>query len=473
MLSQQDIANVLSGYDHLKIRVGAIASHSALDIFDGAIEEGFPTVAYAQRGRELTYGKYFASRRASTGRVSRGIVDRTLILDRFDEILDEEFQHRMRERNVILIPNRSLTSYVDLAAIESNLRVPLFGSRSMLRIEDRGEEGDYYDLLAKGGLPTPERVEPKDIDQLCIVKLHHAQKPLERGFGITIGNALRRILLTSIPGAAITHVKIDGVQHEFSTLSGVKEDVADIIMNLKNVRFKLMDNNPDKVNLSIKGKHIFTANDIQKASDQFEILNPEQYISEINSKGKIDMELRIGIGKGYVPSEENDLPNLTVGTLSIDSIFNPVTNASFSVQPVPGAKEPIEILKMEVTTDGSITAKDASSYSATYLREHLKFVEAISNPSVLEISDGVSEETIMLRKLLNSTIDEMELSVRSFNCLQAAGIKYIHELVNKEENQMLKYKNFGRKSLTELVEKLDSMGLHFGMEIEKILAEEG
>ena len=298
-------------------------------------------------------------------------------------------------------------------------------------------------------------------------------QPLERGFGVTIGNALRRVLLTSIPGAAITHVKIDGVQHEFSTLTGVKEDVADIIMNLKSVRFKLMDNNPDKVNLSLKGKHIFTASDIQKASDQFEILNPDQYISEINAKGKIELELRIGIGKGYVPSEENDLPNLTVGTLSIDSIYNPVTNASFSVQPVPGAKEPIEILSMEIETDGSITAKDAASYSATYLREHLKFVEAIANPSVLEISDGVSEETIMLRKLLNSTIDEMELSVRSFNCLQAAGIKYIYELVNKEENQMLKYKNFGRKSLTELVEKLDSMGLHFGMEIDKIMAEEG
>ena len=298
-------------------------------------------------------------------------------------------------------------------------------------------------------------------------------QPLERGFGVTIGNALRRVLLTSIPGAAITHVKIDGVQHEFSTLTGVKEDVADIIMNLKSVRFRLMDNNPDKVNLSLKGKHIFTANDIQKASDQFEILNPDQYISEINAKGKIELELRIGIGKGYVPSEENDLPNLTVGTLSIDSIFNPVTNVSFNIQPVPGAKDPIEILSMDIETDGSITAKDAASYSATYLREHLKFVEAIANPSVLEISDGVSEETIMLRKLLNSTIDEMELSVRSFNCLQAAGIKYIYELVSKEENQMLKYKNFGRKSLTELVEKLDSMGLHFGMEIDKIMAEEG
>ena len=298
-------------------------------------------------------------------------------------------------------------------------------------------------------------------------------QPLERGYGTTIGNAMRRVLLTSIPGAAITHVKIDGVQHEFSTIEGVKEDVADIIMNLKKVRFKLMDSAPDKVTLSIKGKKSFTAQDIQNASDQFEILNPEEYITEVNSKGKLDIELRIGIGKGYVPSEANDMPNLPVGTLSIDSIFNPVTNVTFNVQPVPGAKDPIEILSLDVTTDGSITAKDAVSYTATYLREHFKFIEAISNPSVLEISDGVSDETMALRKLLNQTIDEMELSVRSYNCLQAAGIKYIHELVSKEENQMLKYKNFGRKSLTELVEKLDSMGLHFGMEVDKIMAEEG
>ena len=223
----------------------------------------------------------------------------------------------------------------------------------------------------------------------------------------------------------------------------------------------------------MKGKKIFTAQDIQNASDQFEVLNPDEYITEVNSKGKLDIEIRIGIGKGYVPSESNDKPNLSVGTLSIDSIFNPVTNVTFNVQPVPGAKEPIEILSLDVTTDGSITAKDAVSYSATYLREHLKFIEAISNPSVLEISDGISDETMALRKLLNQTIDEMELSVRSYNCLQAAGIKYIHELVNKEENQMLKYKNFGRKSLTELVEKLDSMGLHFGMAVDKIMAEEG
>jgi len=298
-------------------------------------------------------------------------------------------------------------------------------------------------------------------------------QPLERGYGTTIGNAMRRVLMTSIPGAAITHVKIEGVQHEFSTIEGVKEDVADIIMNLKKIRFKLMDNEPDKVVLSLKGKKSFTAKDIQDASDQFTVLNPDEYITEVNSKGKLDIEIRIGIGKGYVPSEDNDKPNLPVGTLSIDSIFNPVTNVTFNILPVPGAKEPIEILSLDVTTDSSITAKDAVSYSATYLREHFKFIEAISNPSVLEISDGVSDETMALRKLLNQTIDEMELSVRSYNCLQAAGIKFIHELVSKEENQMLKYKNFGRKSLTELVEKLDSMGLHFGMAVDKIMAEEG
>ena len=298
-------------------------------------------------------------------------------------------------------------------------------------------------------------------------------QPLERGYGITLGNAMRRVLLTSIPGAAITHVKIEGVQHEFSSIEGIKGDVADIFMNLKMVRFKLMDNNPDKVSLSFKGKKVFTAKQIQDSSDQFEILNPDQYITEINSSGKLDLELRIGIGKGYVPAEENNLPNLSLGTLSVDSVFNPVTKVTFNVKPVPGAKDPIEILSLDIETDGSISPKDAISYSATYLREHLKFVEAISHPEVLEITTGISEETMELRKLLNLAIDEMELSVRSFNCLQAAGIKYIFELVSKEETQMLKYKNFGRKSMTELIEKLDSMGLHFGMEINKIMAEEG
>ena len=294
-------------------------------------------------------------------------------------------------------------------------------------------------------------------------------QPLERGYGVTVGNALRRVLLTSLPGAAITNVKVEGVLHEFSTITGVKEDMADIIQNLKSVRFKLSDSDVDNVKLSLKGKKVFTAADIQKATDQFEVLNQDQYITEINSNGKMDIELRIGVGKGYIPSEENELPNAPIGTLAMDSIFNPVTKVTYNIQPVPGAKDPIEILSIEIETDGSVTPQDAISYSATVLMDHLKLVEAIAKPEVLGVTENISEEIIQVRNLLNLTIDEMELSVRSHNCLQAAGIKHIYELVSKEESEMLKYKNFGRKSLTELVEKLDDMGISFGMDVDKYL----
>ena len=294
-------------------------------------------------------------------------------------------------------------------------------------------------------------------------------QPLERGYGVTVGNALRRVLLTSLPGAAITNVKIEGVLHEFSTISGVKDDMADFVQNLKGVRFKLSDSKVDNVKINLKGKHVFTAADIQSATDEFEILNPDHYITEINAKGKIDLEIRIGVGKGYVPSEDNELPNAPIGTLAIDSIFNPVTKVTYNVQPVPGAKDPIEILNIEVVTDASVTPQDAISYSATVLMDHLRLVEALAKPEVLEVTEQISEEVIKIRNLLNLTIDEMELSVRSHNCLQAAGIKYIYELVSKEETEMLKYKNFGRKSLTELVEKLDDMGISFGMDVDKYL----
>ena len=294
-------------------------------------------------------------------------------------------------------------------------------------------------------------------------------QPLERGYGVTVGNALRRVLLTSLPGAAITNVKIEGVLHEFSTISGVKDDMADIVQNLKGVRFKLSDSKVDNVKIRLKGKHVFTAADIQAATDQFEILNPDHYITEINAKGSIELEIRIGVGKGYVPSEDNELPNAPIGTLAIDSIFNPVTKVTYNVQPVPGAKDPIEILNVEVVTDASVTPQDAISYSATVLIDHLRLVEALAKPEVLEVTEQISEEVIKIRNLLNLTIDEMELSVRSHNCLQAAGIKYIYELVSKEESEMLKYKNFGRKSLTELVEKLDEMGISFGMDVDKYL----
>jgi DNA-directed RNA polymerase subunit alpha len=294
-------------------------------------------------------------------------------------------------------------------------------------------------------------------------------QPLERGYGVTVGNALRRVLLTSIPGAAITNVKVENVLHEFSTISGVKDDMTDIIQNLKGVRFKLSDSDVDNVKISLKGNRVFSAKDIQDVTDQFEVLNLDHYITEINAKGSINMELRIGVGKGYVSSEDNELPNAPIGTLAIDSIFNPVTKVTYNVQPVPGAKDPIEILSIEVETDGSITPQDAISYSASVLMDHLRLVEAIAKPEVLEVTEQISEEVIKIRNLLNLTIDEMELSVRSHNCLQAAGIKYIYELVSKEESAMLKYKNFGRKSLTELVEKLDEMDISFGMDVDKYL----
>ena len=290
-------------------------------------------------------------------------------------------------------------------------------------------------------------------------------QPLDRGMGTTLGNTLRRVLLTSIPGAAITNVKIDGILHEFTTVKGVKDDVTDILMNLKGVRFRLLDNQPDKIHIKLKGKGLFTAKDIQSISEQYEILNPDHYITELNGKGNLELELWIGVGKGYATSEENEFPNSTIGVISLDSIFNPVTKVTFNTTALPGAKEDLEILEIEIHTDGSITPKDAVSHSASVIMEHLKYVEAISNPEILEVMDHVSEEAIALQKLLNSTIDEMELSVRSYNCLHAAGIVFIHELVSKEENEMLRYKNFGRKSLTELIEKLGEMDLSFGMDV--------
>ena len=183
MINQQDISVILEDYDQLKLRIGMTASHSALDICDGAIEEGFPTVAYCQSGREKLYSEYFRTQRSSSGRVKRGMVDKAITLDRFDGILDTQFQTGMRDRNMIFIPNRAFTSYCNIDAIENNFKVPMFGSRSMLRMEERTEEFDYYWLLDKAGLPSPEPIhDPQDIDCLTIVKLHHAEKKLERGF---------------------------------------------------------------------------------------------------------------------------------------------------------------------------------------------------------------------------------------------------------------------------------------------------
>ena len=297
-------------------------------------------------------------------------------------------------------------------------------------------------------------------------------KPLERGYGITVGNSLRRALLTAVPGAAITNVKIEGALHEFSTLDGIKEDVADILMNLKAVRFHLFESVVEPIRLKIKGKKTFTAANIQAASNDFTILNPDLYITEVAKDTTLEIELRLGIGKGYKSSEENKLSNSPVGIIPIDSIFNPVTKVTFNVSSLPGAKEDLEMLSLNVITDGSITPIDAVSYCSSVLSEHYKIIHAISNPSVLEIDKPVSEEILRTRKLLESSIDEMELSVRSHNCLEVAGITLIGALVQKDESEMLEYKNFGRKSLNELIEKLEQMGLKFGMDISPYLENE-
>ena len=195
-------------------------------------------------------------------------------------------------------------------------------------------------------------------------------KPLDRGYGITIGNSLRRVLLTAVPGAAITNVKIEGAHHEFSTIDGVTEDVADIIMNLKGVRFHLFESKVEPIFLKVKGPNAFTAADIQAVSDDFTILNPDHHITDIAKGTTLEVELRLGIGKGYKSSDENKLNNSPVGMIPIDSIFNPVTKVSFNVSPLPGAKEDTEMLSLNVTTDGSITPIDAVSYCSSVLSEH-------------------------------------------------------------------------------------------------------
>ncbi|MCK4577344.1 MAG: DNA-directed RNA polymerase subunit alpha [Candidatus Marinimicrobia bacterium] len=296
-------------------------------------------------------------------------------------------------------------------------------------------------------------------------------EPLERGYGITLGNALRRILLTAIPGAAITSIKIPGVQHEFSTIDGIIEDIADIVLNLKQVRFKLHELKVDPVSLTLNTKGIFKAGEIGKVSDQFEILNPDLEICTLNGTKEIKMELVINRGRGYVAAVNNKLADAPLGTIFLDAIYNPVKRVTFDVQPIPASKDQQETLRLDVTTDGSTSPKDAVNYASVQLHSLADVLIFDELPRIVDVEDKIDDADIQLRNLLKKSIDEMELSVRSHNCLQAAGITTIFELVTKEENQMLKFKNFGRKSLTELQEKLGEMDLSFGMKIDKVLVE--
>jgi DNA-directed RNA polymerase subunit alpha len=299
-------------------------------------------------------------------------------------------------------------------------------------------------------------------------------QPLERGYGVTLGNSMRRVLLSSLPGAAITSVKFSGVLHEFTSIEGVVEDVTEIILNLKQVRLKLLAKKPEKITLSFNGQGNWTAEDIQKASNEIEILNPELHIATLNKNAKFDVELKAGKGTGYVPSNENIDPEQTIGVIPIDSIFTPIKNVKFDVENVRiGDKNDFEKLTIEVTTDGSITPDDALTQAAKIMREHIQlFINFDIEQEEEQQVSPKDTEAERIRKILTTNVEELELSVRSHNCLKAANIKTLGDLVRKDESEMLKFRNFGRKSLAELMDIVESMGLDFGMDVDKYLKQE-
>ncbi|HUX93177.1 MAG TPA: DNA-directed RNA polymerase subunit alpha [Ignavibacteriaceae bacterium] len=299
-------------------------------------------------------------------------------------------------------------------------------------------------------------------------------QPLERGYGVTLGNSIRRVLLSSLSGAAIISVKFSGVLHEFTTIDGVVEDVAEIILNLKQVRLKLLNKKPNKIDLAFHGDGEFTAADIQKNSPDVEVLNPELHIATLNKHAKVDVELRVGKGKGYVPASENIAPDQTIGVIPIDSIFTPIRNVKYDVENVRiGDKNDYEKLTLDITTDGSITPDDALTQAAKILKEHIQlFINFDIDQEEEQASNQKDSERERIKKILLTNVDDLELSVRSHNCLKAANIKNLAELVRKDESEMLRFRNFGRKSLAELMEIVENLGLDFGMDVDKYLKDE-
>ena len=299
-------------------------------------------------------------------------------------------------------------------------------------------------------------------------------QPLERGYGVTLGNSLRRVLISSLTGAAITSVKFGGVLHEFTTIEGIVEDVSEIILNLKQVRMKLLSKKPNKIDLSFSGEGEWTAADIQKSSNEIEILNPDLHIATLNKNVKLDVEIRVGKGVGYVPASENISPEQSIGVIPIDSIFTPIKNVKYDVENVRiGDKADYEKLTLEITTDGSITPDDALTQAAKIFREHVQlFINFDIEQEEEQAAVPKDTEWERIKKILLTPVDDLELSVRSHNCLKAANIKNLAELVRKDEQEMLKFRNFGRKSLSELMEIVETLGLEFGMDVDKYIREE-
>lgn len=299
-------------------------------------------------------------------------------------------------------------------------------------------------------------------------------EPFEKGYGVTIGNSLRRVLLSSIEGTAVTQVKIAGALHEFSTIPGVYEDITQIVMNIKGLVLRSHFKTPKPMFLSVSKKGEVTAKDI-KTDETVEIINPDHHIATLTENAKFEIEMKVERGRGYVPSDRNKTPDDAVGTIAIDALFSPVQRVNIDVENTRvGHITDYDKLILEVTTNGSMEPKDAVLYAANILQRHLDvFVGMGRLPEEIEEEEEETRERKELQKKLTKPISELELSVRSSNCLAEANIRTIGELVSKKEAEMLKYKNFGKKSLNEINAVLSSMGLHLGMEFGEDEEEEG
>ena len=298
-------------------------------------------------------------------------------------------------------------------------------------------------------------------------------RPLEPGYGITVGNALRRVLLSSLEGFAITSIKVEGVEHELSTIPGVVEDVTEIILNLKKVRFKkqIDESDAETVTATISGQDQLTAGDLGKFISGFQVLNPELVIANLDSKVSLTITFTIEKGRGYVPAEENKKASAPIGTIAIDSIYTPIKNVKYAIENYRvEQKTDYEKLVLEITTDGSITPQDALTETAKILIHHfMLFSDERITLEAEEVASGETydEEALHMRQLLKTKLVDMDLSVRALNCLKAAEVETLGELVSFAKSDLMKFRNFGKKSLTELEELVDSKGLNFGMDIVK------
>ncbi|MBO6571649.1 MAG: DNA-directed RNA polymerase subunit alpha [Balneola sp.] len=296
-------------------------------------------------------------------------------------------------------------------------------------------------------------------------------QPMERGFGVTIGNSFRRVLLSSLPGIAITAVKINGVDHEYSSIKGVKEDVYEIILNFKQVRFKQVEQSSGVIHISKKSGSTLTAKDIADATAEYEVLNPDLVIAHLADDAELEIELRVGRGRGYVPAEEMTVEDDDVNVIPIDAIFTPIKSVKFDVENVRvGQRTDYEKLVMDVETDGSVNAKEALTIAGKILKEHIeKFITEKIEEQFTQEEEEVDAEKQRVANLLRTSIEDLNLSVRAYNCLKSANINSIGELVARDEQDLLKFRNFGKKSLTELQEVIEEKNLQFGMDVSKFL----